>query len=613
MSEGDRRAPGATRIPFEAMVEVGGAFGPGFEAQAVDVSRTGMHLRTAYLPEIGQPLTCRFETGPNQIVLASGQVVWAEEASRGGEFGICFVDLDAESARCLAGITGAVSSTIEPAPRAPGGKVRLHIDGLGSPMRARVKGGSRSELTVGSELGFLQVGKELELENAETGAKRPARIDRVEVQIDPESHVPQLVVALRYADEAAMLEEAAAAAQEDTPGPITTSADREERDTLETRTVSPEVDADPSIDPEAEALASEGDAMKGALARTASKVGPAIDAFAKRAKTAVAVLAAKKWRARGEAKDDVAIPVRRVTAPPPGGGLHAEGRKVVRDTAAAKAVIAEKMQKLGVDKKKMIAGGVIGVGVILGAMAMRGPSASPPKSASLESEAPIAAAVAAPSEGLDSPAAGRGAANAVDPSAAGAAAAGDENVGTPYDSYSTGTSTFGRGAVSDAPPVVAYDTSDYRPAKRAVVRPFANGPVTHGNILRLKMDGAIEKLQGAQQPTGFTVVVPSRKSLEAASPLAARDSRIASIRVLNDPGGAELSVVFKDGVPNYQVRAKGDVLEIVLAPTPTAARGAVAQQQAPARAKGAPAAPAARRSPAADRTRRPSGRGSTHR
>ncbi len=91
--------------------------------------------------------------------------------------------------------------------------------------------------------------------------------------------------------------------------------------------------------------------------------------------------------------------------------------------------------------------------------------------------------------------------------------------------------------------------------------------MTHGNVLRIKMDGEIEKIEGDGQPTGFTVVIPGRRSLEPAAPLAARDSRIASIRVTNDGSGAELTVAFKDGVPNYLVRAKGEVLEIVLAPT----------------------------------------------
>src|SRR3982751_3370166 len=59
----DRRGPGMGRMPFDAMVEVGGALGPSFEAQAVNLSEDGMHLRTAYLPEIGQPVSCRFDAG----------------------------------------------------------------------------------------------------------------------------------------------------------------------------------------------------------------------------------------------------------------------------------------------------------------------------------------------------------------------------------------------------------------------------------------------------------------------------------------------------------------------------------------------------------------------
>jgi hypothetical protein len=79
------------------------------------------------------------------------------------------------------------------------------------------------------------------------------------------------------------------------------------------------------------------------------------------------------------------------------------------------------------------------------------------------------------------------------------------------------------------------------------------------------MDGPIEKIEGASTPTGFTVVIPNRRSLEAAAPLASRDGRIATMRVTNEAHGAELAVTFKDGVPNYQVRAKGDTLEIALA------------------------------------------------
>ena len=146
MSIDDRRAQGATRFPFEALVEVGGSLGPSFEAQAIDVSDDGMHLRTAYLPEIGQPLTCRFDAA-NESVMAAGEVVWNQEAGKGGEFGIRFTGLDADSAAAVARITQTNAAL--------GTRVRLHIEGLGSPMRARVRDSNRAELTVGSELGFL--------------------------------------------------------------------------------------------------------------------------------------------------------------------------------------------------------------------------------------------------------------------------------------------------------------------------------------------------------------------------------------------------------------------------------------------------------------------------
>src|SRR5258707_899238 len=175
--QSDRRAPGATRIPFEALVEVSPSLGPSFEAHAVNVSDQGMQLRTAYLPEIGQPLFCRFDAGSSGEVNAQCEGVWREEGDRGGEFGMRFGDLDVHSADTLQRIVNVKERTIQ----ASGSKVRLHIEGLGFPMKARVKDASRKELTVGNELGFLQVGKELELEDAATGEKRPARIDRVEV------------------------------------------------------------------------------------------------------------------------------------------------------------------------------------------------------------------------------------------------------------------------------------------------------------------------------------------------------------------------------------------------------------------------------------------------
>src|SRR5687767_11978426 len=102
----DRRAPGTVRIPFDAMVEVGGALGPSFEAVAVNLSEEGMSLRTAYLPEVGQPVMCRFDAGPAGTVVAAGEVLWKDDMGEGGEFGIRFTNLDTSSTVSLQRILG---------------------------------------------------------------------------------------------------------------------------------------------------------------------------------------------------------------------------------------------------------------------------------------------------------------------------------------------------------------------------------------------------------------------------------------------------------------------------------------------------------------------------
>jgi hypothetical protein len=512
MNTEDRRAPGATRMPFDALVEVGGALGPSFEAQAVNVSEDGMQLKTAYLPEQGQPLTCRFDSGPGQSVLASGEVVWSQPEERGGEFGIRFTDMDAESVDALKRICGLPVACEKEPPRAsspahPGSKVRLHIDGLASPMRARVRDARDADVTVGSDLNFLQVGRQLELEDAQSGDKRPANIDHVEVAVDPSSHIPQLVVTLRYADLGASADGAGASAP---------------------------AYGRPSASDDLAAAEEASVKMKGALAESFSRVGPAVERFAGRAKTMVELLAKRRLEGRS--------PQRRTTAPPPGGGLHARGRGVVRGEAASLHGDEGAGQlKPGATKRKaLVAGGVMLVAVV-GALALK-KSHHDGDAASTTPAASTTAAEAAPSVS--------GAAAAAAPPAAPA----------PAPASPFATPAFG-GATADL-----TDSSSKASHKKHRVAPFGNGPVHHGNVLRLKMDDPIESIEGAQQPTGFTVKIPGRKALEAAAPLAARDSRIAAIKVANDSAGAELTVTFKDGVPNYQVSARGDTLVIALAP-----------------------------------------------
>jgi len=93
----DRRG-GHHRVHFEALVAVGEAKGAGgFEAESIDVSPDGMRLRTAYLPQLGERLVCRFDGDAGEVT-AEGEVVWRREAPRGGEFGLRFLNFEGPEA-----------------------------------------------------------------------------------------------------------------------------------------------------------------------------------------------------------------------------------------------------------------------------------------------------------------------------------------------------------------------------------------------------------------------------------------------------------------------------------------------------------------------------------
>jgi hypothetical protein len=101
------------------------------------------------------------------------------------------------------------------------------------------------------------------------------------------------------------------------------------------------------------------------------------------------------------------------------------------------------------------------------------------------------------------------------------------------------------------------------------VAPWGRGKLTTPVIHRLRLDAAGDALQGSLQPTGFTVVVPNRKVMEEGAAIAKRDPRIARVRTVNTPNGAQITVQFKDGIPAYKTRLRRDFVEILLgAPEP---------------------------------------------
>ncbi|XYI01564.1 PilZ domain-containing protein [Sorangium sp. So ce1128] len=713
---GERRAGAGQRVRIEALVAVGETSGGGFEAESIDMSPEGMRLRTAYLPRVGDALLCRFD-GLGKELVVEGEVCWRAEQARGGEFGLRFTGLDAEAEEAVramcssmdAGAAGSAPALTVPSGPAPaaaetaqrGARVRLHIDGLGSPMKARVRTGGPDDLEVGSNLEFLKVGRSLELEEVEQGTRREAYIDHVKVEVDPATSVPQLVVTLRYEapraaraprprsasseslpparPAAATLESVAparaslappqgegaparassappqgerAAARassappqgEGAPARASSAPPQGERAAARASSAPPqgerasarpsvapagaaaEVDDDhdgdvspapsarearaadaapPSAQDAAPSSAPEGSDEAGAEPAAgagpsrlrdvgekaaqagkavAGKIAPALAGAGARAATAMAGMVARikaRRAARAAGDEDGAAKdggPRRKTAPPPAGALKTGRRRVVREEADEAAGEAAEPPRF--NKKAAAVGSFLGltaVLVVFGAARLLGlhggdaPPAGPGETAEgapalpAASGAPALAAAAAATAPGGAAAAPGGALTANVPLFGATPLSTTEPVPPtpPAEPSALAGDPLAQGAAvpggpGDEEAAEADDDEQESP------REWGQGVVRNPIVLKLKMDGPVEELNGAAGAMGFTVSLPDRRALSSGSGLARKDKRIASVRVVNTPHGAEITLQFKDGVPAYKAKARGDRLEISL-------------------------------------------------
>jgi hypothetical protein len=585
----DRRAGGGQRVHFEALVAVGEGDSGGFEAESVDVSPDGMRLRTAFLPEVGEKLVCRFD-GMGREVVVEGEVLWRNEQQKGGEFGIRFTGLDAASEEAVRAMCADLGEPEAPAapteePAVPrGSRVRLHIEGLGSPMKARVRESAAREIEVGSNLEFLKVGRTLELEDVEAGQKREAQIDGVKVDVDPGTNVPQLVVTLRY-DKGDKSEKAAAAApakkkekekaRGSVPPPATRRSTPPEAGLAKDEAEPRKSKAPPAAEDEASATENEADGEHdehapsfGARAASAGravagKVGPAIagmSAGAKRAMNGMMALIERRRAERTEAKKAAAP--RRTTAPPPAGAITSDGRRLVRDEALSED---DEAPRPPTNRRAAALGGGLGLIAVLAIFGLTRVIAGKSHAAA---DAHATAPTALPAAVADAP----------------ASASGTPIVNVPLHGPTPASTTellapSSTAQAAAAPPspmpgpdgVPGASGEDDGPGDNAapsgpITKEWGKGEVgAHPVTLKIKMDGAVERITGAAGAQGFTISVPGRRSVSSASDLARKDKRLASVNVVNTSHGAEISVQFKDDVPSYQARVRGDKLEIAIA------------------------------------------------
>lgn len=593
----ERRAEGQGRLAVETLVEVVGnePGTPAFEAESVDVSARGMHLRTAYLPSEGAPLVCRFEEQGREIVV-EGVVAWRREGARGGEFGIEFTALDSRSVDALrelcergakAEVTEADATRAhrEP-PHGTGTKVRLHIDGLGSPMKARVRSGDPDRVQVGSSLEFLKVGRRLEIEDLERGGRRTAHIDAVNVAVDPESGVPQLVVALRYEPKPG---------EEITPQPSV--ADLSGAAAPRTLRIDP---SDVSVDGErgGEPLEDEGDreveALRGKLGVAATHAGEAALSAGKRVaslSSSAASSLSSLLRGAGQKVKELSKrekpPQRRTTAPAPsvpsmqGPRLRPQSgeRNAGAEPAESVSAAAGVWRSMPKRKKAVLSAGALITLATVIALASRqgapppGAEAALPKAepAVVSVGSPVAAAPAVPNAlteaggivSADVPLFGATPMATMEPAplAPPPGAAADEEAAEKAEAKASVSAMPDDESFPDEGDGKAGKSKSKKPED---VAPWGRGKVTTPVIHRLRLDSPGDALQGAFQPTGFTVVVPSRKVMEQGAGIAKRDPRIARVKTVNTPGGAQITFQFKDGVPAYKARLRRDFVEFLI-------------------------------------------------
>ena len=121
----------------------------------INLGLGGLTMRAPYLPDIGQALTCRFETGDGQAIEAGAEVAWSDPSA--GQFGLHFVSVPAAAKKTLREVVlGPPPGHTEPAdasspdafPRASAAETySLRLSDMNEPLPGRLLARSSHGLT----------------------------------------------------------------------------------------------------------------------------------------------------------------------------------------------------------------------------------------------------------------------------------------------------------------------------------------------------------------------------------------------------------------------------------------------------------------------------------
>jgi hypothetical protein len=613
----DRRASGVNRVTVDkTVVEICGrdAQVPAFEADAVELSGRGMHVRTEYLPELNAPLVLRFEDRGREVVV-EGEVAWRREGEQSAEFGIKFTALDSRSVEVLRDLCNPEVAQPEP-PKAvvveqlggvPGSPVKLHIEGLNAPMKARVRDTNGRRVQVGSNLEFLKVGRSIEVEDVDQGERRDAKIDSVTVAIDPQTQVPQLVVALRYAGEI-------------TPQPsvVDTGADdeleaddgigEEAMDAVEPNgNVADEIDpeqaelesaVDDDVDEFSDGSSNASERLKERMMDAAARLG-VVARQGGASMGAMSVTAAKGFgklaQGLGEQISNLrarnaATPKRRTAGAP--ASMSAEGRRIRLQPQHRSGQGTSRQQGQGtattakVRPGRMVVGAaLLIVGTVGATMAFsRGSTSNPEAQAATTAQQPVpeVAAQTAPIQAVV-PALPSAVGSMQTGAPASQSGAPSEQSGIVADVPLFGPTTLATAQpepLAPVPAAVVYEDQapdqefEEAPAQEQVekssevkpedVKPWVTGKLHLPTVHRLRLNAPGAALKGFSKNGGFSVLIPNRKVTDNPKAIVKRDDRIRSVTADSSPEGAVITFKFRGPVPSHKVRLRNDYVEFFI-------------------------------------------------
>jgi PilZ domain-containing protein len=663
---GERRASGVRRVPVERIVDVcptSSASGAGFQGWSVNVSGRGMSVRATHLPELEAPLVMRFQEHGAEVI-AEAVVVWRKPADAGSEFGVRFTALDSRSVQALKALCQAEPSPeaggaddrpgddeadeeydTEPAPPAmasalsslpPSARsvtpspspssVKLHIEGLAAPMQARLRQLGSRQVALASPLEFLRVGRNVDVEESALGPRRRGRIDRVDVDVDPDSQVPELVVSLRYDAtsppprvrtarppaakgrasfepevEDGSLDDAdaepgsdgAAYGERESPALKATvrsvtagrpRLDESELDAADLRRDGPSLEIDVDTDREglsdAERLRQRLDGVLDELSKTAR-----VARQRARHVGAAATRGARWLVARAESARRSALAAQRALPP----------RRTASAPRSLRAVALRSQTPSAGDAppRRLPPRRALTVGaIVLGAAAATwigraspraDAAAAPPTPAAVAPAATAAPGAPAPViiEEMATPPSQR-------PRVLVPADDGEpDDVAEPAGVVAQ-VPLFGPTSLDPAPVRGARSsTTRAAPERRALARAqsnagafeapatssrskakaspeFTSGRLHLPTVYRLRLDEPGASMRGERTPTGFDVIIPGRKTMESGTAIARRDSRIAKVSTRNGSDGARVSFRFRSDIPAYKVRLRNDFVEFFI-------------------------------------------------